>query len=267
MKRELWVSEFFCQFSSYACTATLFIQQSDALARCNHTGCVEIANPHLGDWFCGKCEKTKKPHASVKVKRPISSGAEKEDSRVRWECNEILEKSISKSVLACNDWTWRCLSSSLYWAIECIFLIKAYVYFTNIPEKSGSRTISFSVTCGIGFWTNLCFWCNNMENLSCENRKLLPSIWLQLCHRSPLLLRCDICFALYNSRGMLCAQWRVSLWTSSGARGIDIAWNRFSSVLVIFAGRKMLQCRPDWVEMHICTKHFSCLVDWRTAQS
>ncbi|XP_073392642.1 uncharacterized protein [Physcomitrium patens] len=55
-------------------------------ARCSvvaHSGCVEIANPHLGDWFCGKCEKTKKPHASVKVKRPISSGAEKEDSRVR----------------------------------------------------------------------------------------------------------------------------------------------------------------------------------------
>nr|XP_024393617.1 uncharacterized protein LOC112290960 [Physcomitrium patens]PNR40773.1 hypothetical protein PHYPA_018176 [Physcomitrium patens] len=53
-------------------------------ARCSvvsHSRCVGSANPQLGDWFCGKCEKTKKRHAAAKVKRSISAGTE--DSEVR----------------------------------------------------------------------------------------------------------------------------------------------------------------------------------------
>uniref|UniRef100_A0A7I4AT81 PHD-type domain-containing protein n=1 Tax=Physcomitrium patens TaxID=3218 RepID=A0A7I4AT81_PHYPA len=55
-------------------------------ARCSvvaHSRCVGIANPQLGDWFCGKCEKTKKHHAAAKVKRSISGGADPEDGKVR----------------------------------------------------------------------------------------------------------------------------------------------------------------------------------------
>ncbi|XP_073392800.1 uncharacterized protein [Physcomitrium patens] len=55
-------------------------------ARCSiiaHSRCIGISNPRLGDWFCDKCEKMKKPHATVKVKRSISSGTEKDDGRVR----------------------------------------------------------------------------------------------------------------------------------------------------------------------------------------
>ncbi|KAG0612149.1 hypothetical protein M758_6G005900 [Ceratodon purpureus] len=53
-------------------------------ARCSliyHAGCVGNVNPQLADWFCPKCEKTKKPHAVTKAKRPIDGGTE-EDAKM-----------------------------------------------------------------------------------------------------------------------------------------------------------------------------------------
>ena len=47
------------------------------------SGCIGNVNLQLADWFCPKCEKTKKPHALVKAKRPITGGNEKEDAKMR----------------------------------------------------------------------------------------------------------------------------------------------------------------------------------------
>jgi hypothetical protein len=51
---------------------------------CNFSGCVGNVNPQLADWLCLKCEKTKKPQAILKAKRPIAGGTEKEDAKMRW---------------------------------------------------------------------------------------------------------------------------------------------------------------------------------------
>ncbi len=49
---------------------------------CKFSGCVGNVNPQLADWFCPKCEKTKKPQAILKPKRPIVGGVE-EDAKMR----------------------------------------------------------------------------------------------------------------------------------------------------------------------------------------